>query len=391
MEIKEQRRQVRCTYWAARTTVEEKMITSIAWYLRMELFRTKQLPSSMTPSLLRLCTSIQKNITNEAQFVYNKIYRDEKSSKFILADTGKGQMDGRRGEIISYNSISRRYMTVIHPRQASKSIQLQHMSVKIENMEPFTKGRLQMYNRTPKENTCQVSIRNDFPSTSNATSNAIESNALMTINFRHDIFSHICDQFNGRPEMQSDEAFKQMESRLNRLEENERLQTDRIEKEQLEQCQIMKNFLHKHASVKDQPRKRHRFHAAMNTPRRNIQINSVWAAKVDYIRSVMDRCNTQEEEHLFTFPFLTVDNSMRTCGHDTCHFKMDNDTRLTKDSLFPSLRGPDPIVITTSAVKSLAPGTKTDEDTIDVVLQWYVFQENYSNSKKFPSYFLLLT
>ena len=146
----------------------------------------------------------------------------------------------------------------------------------------------------------------------------------------------------------------------------------------------MEAFLTTHKSGRERPRKRPRFHSAMPTPGRNIQINSVWAAKIEHIRSVINGRQDQAEEHLFTFPFQTIDNSLMECGNGSCNFDFNGDDCPRSDILFPSLKKDDPIVLTTAAVQSLSPGRETDDDAIDLCVQWCVFRKNFSFPKNFP-------
>ena len=346
----------------------------------MELFRTNQVPSSMTPALLRYCPKIQKNISKQARFVYNTVYRDNENSKFILTDTGRNDLDGRHGEICFYDNVSRGYHAKIYPKQTSTSRLPMQMLVKMENMEPVHKCQLASYNCRPKEDKLEVPIKNDFSSTEAAA----DLNSVMSVYFRHNVFLPICIQFNDKPEFHSDEAFKTMTTRLDHLEAKEREEKERLEQEQIQHRQIMEAFLSNHESGHESPRKCSRFHAAMPTPERNVQLNSVWAAKIEQIQSVINGQYAEPEEHLFTFPFETNDNSLMECGGGSCNFNLNGDDCSGNEILFPSLKNSDPIIVTTAAVQSLTPGMKTDEDAIDLCVQWYVLRQFFPFLKNFP-------
>lgn len=377
---REYRKQSRCSHWATRSVIEVAAITSIGWYLQMELFRTNQVPSSMTPALLRYCPKMLQIITKQAQFVYNKVYRDHDNSKFVLTDTGRNDLDGRRGEICFYDNVSRGYQALIYPKQPSTSRSPMQMLVKMENMEPVHKCKLASYNHQPKQDTLEVPIENHFPSTKPSE----DSNSIMSVYFRHNVFLFIRKQFNDKPEFHSDEAFKAMTFQLDHVESKEQEEKERLKKEQIQHRQIMEAFLTTHKSGRERPRKRPRFHSAMPTPGRNIQINSVWAAKIEHIRSVINGRQDQAEEHLFTFPFQTIDNSLMECGNGSCNFDFNGDDCPRSDILFPSLKKDDPIVLTTAAVQSLSPGRETDDDAIDLCVQWCVFRKIFSFPKNFP-------
>ena len=244
------------------------------------------------------------------------------------------------------------------------------MLVKMENIEPLHKCQLASYNCRPKEDKIEVPIENGFPSTDAAN----DLNSVITVYFRHNVFLPIRIQFHDKPELHSDEAFKTMTFRLDHLEEKEREEKERLEQEQIEHCQHMEAFLSNHKSGCESPNKRPRFHAAMSTPERNVQVNSVWTAKIEHIRSVMKGQYAEPEEHLFTFPFETSNNSLIECGRGSCNFDFNEDDCSENDILFPSLKNSDPIIVTTAAVQSLTPGMETDEDVIDLCVQWYVLR-----------------
>ena len=110
----------------------------------------------------------------------------------------------------------------------------------------------------------------------------------------------------------------------------------------------------------------------MPTVERTVQVNSVWTAKVDHIWSVMNGRNAKSKGHLFTFPFAMTDNSLKECGKRSFKMSINDDNFDADDSNFASVKNYDPIVVTTASVQSFTPGMETDEDAINLCLQWYV-------------------
>ena len=103
-----------------------------------------------------------------------------------------------------------------------------------------------------------------------------------------------------------------MKSRLNDLEAKEMEQMKSLEWEQRKHRQITDSFSKQHnKSGRDALKKRPWFHEARPTEDRTVQLNSVWTAKVNHIRSVMSGHDAESEEHLFTFPFVTTVNSLK--------------------------------------------------------------------------------
>jgi len=140
------------------------------------------------------------------------------------------------------------------------------MQVKMKNMGPLHKCQLVSYNRQPKTDKLEVPIQNDFPSTAASD----DSNSVMTVFFRHNVFLPIRIQFDDKPEFHSDEAFKAMTSRLDHLEAKEQEEKEQLEQQKVEHRQIMEAFLNTHKSGRESPRKRPRFHAAMPTAESNV-------------------------------------------------------------------------------------------------------------------------
>ena len=69
---------------------------AITWYIKVELFRTKQLPQYITYTGIdrvpRLKLEIQKRATN----VYENLYRKcDNVNRFFIADTGQNHLNER--------------------------------------------------------------------------------------------------------------------------------------------------------------------------------------------------------------------------------------------------------------------------------------------------------
>ena len=123
----------------------------------------------------------------------------------------------------------------------------------------------------------------------------------------------------------------------------------------------------------------------MPTPNRDLQVHSVWTAKVQHVFSMMKVDNNNCNKHLFTFPFETVDDSLVECGHGSCYFQHSEQDESNDDKLLASMSVSEPIVVTTASVHSLTPGVETDEDAIDLCIKWYVFSVKFFT---FPKIYL---
>ena len=68
----------------------------------------------------------------------------------------------------------------------------------------------------------------------------------MTVYFRHNVFLFICKQYNDKPELYSDEAFKAITFWLDKLEAKEQEEKEHLKQEQIQLRQIMGAFLSNH-------------------------------------------------------------------------------------------------------------------------------------------------
>ena len=362
------RKLARQNYWTPRSLVEIARILSIAWYLTMELFRTNQLPSSMTPSLFRMCTHAQVDIQNHAHLVYDQIYRDKDCSTFILADMAEEDMNGRIGTIRRYNYGETCYETIIHTKRERNHVKGtgETRMVKPENMEPIRIGRAQLscYNSKPKLLSCTATLNSLFPKT---------PEDVMTVRFHHQVFTQLRITYDDKPESYPDDAYNLMQRRLNVIDQEEQKEQQRIEDETAGCAMVLDTLVNNHIPRLDQPGKRRRMYEPMPSVNRGNQMNSVWSAKVQHIRNLMNINQDENHESLFSFPFDTIDRSMLECTAGLTIFNSHDPTSNDSDEVLTSSPVYEPIIVTTSSVQSLFPGNDVDDDVVDLTIKWYVF------------------
>ena len=68
---REKRKQSRRLYWRDLIKIEIATILSIAWFIQIELIRTKQVPPSITYTQMQKFPLFQKEVANKASTVYN--------------------------------------------------------------------------------------------------------------------------------------------------------------------------------------------------------------------------------------------------------------------------------------------------------------------------------
>ena len=107
----------------------------------------------------------------------------------------------------------------------------------------------------------------------------------------------------------------------------------------------------------------------------NLQIKSFWEAKIKHVISKAGQKQNsfgekKDDEHMFTFPFTTVDNSLHSCCTDLKEFynhAKDNDV---PDSVYGQNHFAPCIIIDETSIRSARPGCKMDNDMIDFRLSW---------------------
>lgn len=354
---------VRRQYWTTRSTVEVLTIIGIAWYLKMELFRTKQLPSRITTHSFEFCQKLKDDIMKEAAVVYNNVYRDSKSSEIVLIDTGRSDLDGRHGVIQGYDSVSLTYQVLLSPKKINSKRPGSILPMHAECMEPLHKLPIPTLDSTPNVFSRVAVIPNTFK---DATA------PEMSVSFRHDVLREVRKRYEN-PTLDSESAYAIMEAKLVDIDKVELEQRNEERQRQIMQQKALEDFISTHTPIHGHPPKRRRFHAPMPTQNRTCQMNALWDAKIDYIRNVVMPCSEDPHEHLFTYPFKTNDDSFVDCILDS-PFWQDCNTRdnNVKDEVFSKRNGKEPIIITTSSIKSMAPGSDIEDNVLDLCLQWYV-------------------
>ena len=78
IQLRENRKQERRMYWKDLIKIEIAKILSIAWFIQMELIRTKQVHSQFSFTQMQKFPTLQRDIVKQASTVYNDMYRDRK-------------------------------------------------------------------------------------------------------------------------------------------------------------------------------------------------------------------------------------------------------------------------------------------------------------------------
>ena len=217
-ELRENRKTSRLTFWDVRIADEIASVASIGWILQMNLMRSGQLPFQYTPITIKRNVHLQRDISQQALIVYNQIYRDDKCSQFIVADTGNSDLDGRIGVITSYDEQLRCFRTMIRPTRSNNKGSMTNLNVKPEHMEPASKLHWHMYNRTPKADVAKALIPSRYPDTSGTT---------FDLKFMVRVFEQLLKSYK-HPERQPVEAYESLVKMLIEKEEDDEDQRKEI-------------------------------------------------------------------------------------------------------------------------------------------------------------------
>ena len=136
--LAQRRKNDRAQYWAPVIARERLTVLSIAWYIVVELLRTKQLPQYMTHTTIHRVPSLRADIHNQAAKVYTEIFRTADTvNKFYVADTGNNHIDGKVGAIFSYDTDRCDYATWREDTGHGRNVGDSNRHLLPENMEPY--------------------------------------------------------------------------------------------------------------------------------------------------------------------------------------------------------------------------------------------------------------
>ena len=105
-------------------------------------------------------------------------------------------------------------------------------------------------------------------------------------------------------------------------------------------------------------------------------MKSVWKAKIEHIVSrgngfeKVDRDHNHVHEHMFTYPFRTVDNSLHHSCVGLTEFSHYMGTEGLNDTVYGRNNIASSIIIDGNSVGSVTPGHEMDDNIMDFCLSW---------------------
>ena len=346
---------------------EVAIVLAIAWYIKVELLRTEQLPGYITYANMDRIPKLKADIQKQASLVYSNLYRkDDKVNQFFMADTGSSYLDGKVGRIRSYDAIRCCYVAHVCKTSQWDSSVLMELSVSPQNMEPYTWVRTHIYSPSAACDSCQINLENHFTSSI--------SSAAPTITFWPCVFSEI----GGLSQSPHTGGECQRDKLMSMLNEKEKIANEKANQLYRQHLELEKGLLKLHSTrqpVQKRPRSSIQRKKPNPKPSRMLQIKSVWAAKIKHFVSKAGKKrdhsrDRKEHEHMFTFPFTTVDNSL----HSSCTDLKEFSNHLQDDDIHDAVYGRNnfapSIIVDENSVKSVSPGCDMDNDMMDFGLSW---------------------
>ena len=339
------------------------MIQVIVWYITVELIRTKQVPPYLTYSRMHMVPSLKLDIEKQASGVYSTMYRhDDNINKFFFADTNDEQLDGKVGVVTHYDASMSCYQAKLCP---TTDASVKNISVLTENMEPYRKIRTSTYVPVACKESCQVSIHNHFPSFRDTTPSVV---------FRSDVFQSI-GGLTRRPDRGGNDAVERL---ITLIAAREAKENEELEHVRLQHLELEKNLARLHSTrlpMEQRPRKKIRDRRKMPENAIGVQIRSFWKAKIQHyvsqqVPSNFTHCEYREEDHLFTYPFITKDNSLHSCSNGLSESSELRKKSVLPDTVYVRENLARRTVIDATSVRSLAPGQHVTEDVMDFCLSW---------------------
>ena len=367
--LAQRRKNARAQYWAPVIARERLIVLSIVWYIIVELLRTKQLPQYMTHTTIDRVPSLRADIHNQAAKVYTEIFRTgDTVNKFYVADTGNRHIDGKVGVILSYDTERCDYVTRIEGTSRGRNVGDSDRHFLPENMEPYRRVYTPTHVPCPSSETCTIRLQNHFPHTDSVSP---------CLTFHSDIFTKI-GGISASPHT-GGQALRDLLVELIKTKEMKlRMEAEKIQSQQEELERGLSRMYSTHSPILSRPRKKERLtHRPEKLKGNALQVRLVWKAKIEHLVSTtkdktqrVERDDNGVHEHMFTYPFITVDNSL----HQSCSGLPEFSGCSGPDGLNDAAYGRNDIassiIIDGSSVSSIAPGHDMDDNIMNFCLSW---------------------
>lgn len=331
--------------------------------------RTRQLPQYITHTTIHRVPSLRADIHNQAAKVYTDIFRTADTvNKFFVADTGNHHIDGKVGVILSYDTVRCDYVTRIEGTGHGRNIGGSDRYLLPENMEPYRRVYTPTHMPRPSSETCTIRLQNHFSDTNSVSP---------CLAFHSDIFTRI-GGISASPHTGGQAQREMLVELIKTKEMKLRMEAEKIQSQQEELERGLSELYGTHSPVLLRPRMKVRqAHGPQKINARALQVRSVWKAKIEHLVSTtkdipqgVEKDDNDVHEHMFTYPFITVDNSL----HQSCFGLPEFSHNTGPDGLNDAVYGRNDIassiIIDGSSVSSVTPGRDMDDNIMNFCLSW---------------------
>jgi len=362
-------------YWAPLIARETSIVLAIEWYIRVELLRTKQLPKYITHTGIKRRPSLVADIERQASAVYSKLFRkDDITNKFYVADTGQEDLDGKIGWITSYDFAQRCFASRIADAHQMRSSNFTDICLSTANMQPHTQVYTQTHVPHPSAETCTIRLEKHF-----SDSNQV----LPRVTFHADVFCKIggltaSPHTGGQPQIDKlVEMIETKESMAHADAENIRSQQAELKGGFSKLCATHSPAeLRTEKKLQQTRRQQNISSGKLQINHRVSQVKAVWKAKIEHIISRghgfegIDRDDNDVHEHMFTYPFRTVDNSLHCSCVGLPEFSHCTGTEGLNDAVYGTNDIASSIIIDENSISSVVPGHEMDDNIMNFCLSW---------------------
>ena len=323
----------------------------------------------MTHTTIHRVPTLLADIHNQAAKVYTEIFRtDDTANKFYVADTGNHHIDGKVGVILSYDTDRCDYVTRIEGTGNGMNVGGSDRHLLPENMEPYRQVHTPTHMPCPSSETCTIRLQNHFPHGDSVSP---------CLTFHSDVFTRIggiiaCPHTGGQAQRDMlVELIKTKEMKL-------RTEVEKIQSQQEELERGLSRMYSTHSPVLSRPRKKERVTQGTEKLKgRELQVRSVWKAKIEHLVSItkdspqrVERDHNGVHEHMFTYPFITVDNSLHQSCSGLPEFSRCSGPDGLNDAAYGRNDIASSIIIDGSSVSSVTPGHDMDDNIMNFCLSW---------------------
>jgi len=376
-------------YWTPLISQETSTISSIAFYLQMEIQRTCIVQQSyMTVNKMSCNTVYQSEVRLRATDVYNSTYRSKKQSQFVVCHYPDEEINGRIGYVNCYDESRSKYKVTICPKQLSSIEEGVDMYMDTAFMTPMNKFRLSDYNKKAKQSLVDVTLPN--------LNRHCED---VKIKYRPEVFYQLNFLYGLKTINDANNTYDKLVEQMKTIEAEEKYEFETLQKEKESFEHAISNLpivvtpeKQQHMGQKKRFRYTHRL-SSQKMPKdrcnRELQVESVLRARREHkLSKSTSSSSSQTTEHMFTFPFKTIDDSLLQCSQQLRLFNQSHTNNTLGDKSFAGHFETKPIIISTGSMVSLSPGREMDEDMFNFCFKWMTC--NVKTIRAFDTHFLKL-